>query len=648
MKSSKLTLFLNLLLEEEDFHKTSYYAEKLMVSSKTISNYINDLRYYMRNHQVALISRHGVGIRLEGSMEERAKLREAIQQDLDETPTSKNRQHKILEKLLMKDECVSVRRLSDAYCVSSTSIVKDLEKIEQHLSQQDLYLQRDKSGTRIIGKEQRIRSAKRKFIFNELMALSQQDKVIDRKTCQAILSRYVDEESQNISRQMIQMAQDKLNFHLDTNYYNQIFVTYAIFISRIRKGYGITEAPARPVVTELHILKTYPITEEITQWLKDAHGITMNDRDIRWVNARIAGVYHEDQKAKDGYSPIVQDIVNELITSIGDIFSVDFMSDELLKTGLSNHFVPMIARLKNNIKISNPFLLQIKQQFTAMFSVISLASSVLEKKLGYTLSDDEIGFILIHFQAALERHNLSKKIAIVYNCNLANALLIENQIKINLPTFDVIELINIQDLKEKYLHDFDFIISTMEVSTDLPSVVISPLADSNDIQKIKQTYDKLIRDVKESRFYSLLQAISSDTILVKQKCKSKEEILKTANDILRKKGYITEDFYQSVLNREKISSTEIGNGIAIPHGLDTFVNHTAIVLITLEEPILWKEDMVRVIFFTAVSFEQKEIMKKLLKDLYHLISANEFIEQISAAETCEEVLGLLYGKRLSK
>ena len=138
----------------------------------------------------------------------------------------------------------------------------------------------------------------------------------------------MDEESQNISRQMIQMAQDKLNFHLDTNYYNQIFVTYAIFISRIRKGYGITEAPARPVVTELHILKTYPITEEITQWLKDAHGITMNDRDIRWVNARIAGVYHEDQKAKDGYSPIVQDIVNELITSIGDIFSVDFMSDE--------------------------------------------------------------------------------------------------------------------------------------------------------------------------------------------------------------------------------------------------------------------------------------------------------------------------------
>lgn len=150
------------------------------------------------------------------------------------------------------------------------------------------------------------------------------------------------------------------------------------------------------------------------------------------------------------------------------------MSGELVKDWFTNHFVPMIGPLKKQpLRLSNLFCFRSSSSLPACSSVISLASSVLEKKLGYTLSDDEIGFILIHFQAALERHNLSKKIAIVYNCNLANALLIENQIKINLPTFDVIELINIQDLKEKYLHDFDFIISTMEVSTDLPSVVIS-------------------------------------------------------------------------------------------------------------------------------------------------------------------------------
>lgn len=182
---------------------------------------------------------------------------------------------------------------------------------------------------------------------------------------------------------MIDIAQEKLGFRLDTNYYAQIFISYSIFIQRIQKGYEITEAPARPVVTELHVLKTYPITEEIIQWLKCCHHITVNDLDIRWVNARLSGVYHEDQSAKAGYSPMIQETVHELITSIGDIFNADFSSDELLKTGLSKHFIPMIARLKNNIKITHPFIMQIKQQYTAMFSVVSLASSSLEKNWAF-------------------------------------------------------------------------------------------------------------------------------------------------------------------------------------------------------------------------------------------------------------------------
>lgn len=43
MKTSALSKFLNLLLEESDYRKTSYFAEKLMVSNKTISNYITAL-----------------------------------------------------------------------------------------------------------------------------------------------------------------------------------------------------------------------------------------------------------------------------------------------------------------------------------------------------------------------------------------------------------------------------------------------------------------------------------------------------------------------------------------------------------------------------------------------------------------------------
>jgi len=279
MKASALTKFLNLLLEESDYRKTGYFAEKLMVSNKTISNYITELRWYMREYGLDITAKHGVGIRMEGDRNALVKLQKSMQQEMQETFTSESRRKKIMEKLLMFDESISVRRLSDEFRVSSTSIVKDLERVEAELGQLDILLSRSKSGTRITAKEQRIRSAKRKFIFEELSSLTQQDQIMDFSLCRKILSRYVDEDTQSIAKKMIDIAQEKLGFHLDTNYYAQIFISYSIFIQRIRKGCELTEAPVRPVVTELHVLKTYPITEEMIQWLVHTQSITINDLD---------------------------------------------------------------------------------------------------------------------------------------------------------------------------------------------------------------------------------------------------------------------------------------------------------------------------------------------------------------------------------
>ncbi len=73
------------------------------------------------------------------------------------------------------------------------------------------------------------------------------------------------------------------------------------------------------------MLKTYPITEEIVQWLKEVHHIRVSDLDIRWVNASLSGVYHEERRETADYSPIIQETVDELISSIDDIFNADFI-----------------------------------------------------------------------------------------------------------------------------------------------------------------------------------------------------------------------------------------------------------------------------------------------------------------------------------
>ena len=106
MKTSALSKFLNLLLEESDYRKTSYFAEKLMVSNKTISNYITELRYHMKEYELDITAKHGVGIRMEGDQSAVKLLQKSIQRTAGDSLTSECRRKKIMEKLLMLDESV--------------------------------------------------------------------------------------------------------------------------------------------------------------------------------------------------------------------------------------------------------------------------------------------------------------------------------------------------------------------------------------------------------------------------------------------------------------------------------------------------------------------------------------------------------------
>lgn len=47
---------------------------------------------------------------------------------------------------------------------------------------------------------------------------------------------------------------------------------------------------------------------------------------------------------------------------------------------------------------------------------------------------------------------------------------------------------------------------------------------------------------------------------------SKEEAIKSAGELLRNAGYVEEAYIQGMLDREKLVSTYLDHGIAIPHG----------------------------------------------------------------------------------
>ena len=51
------------------------------------------------------------------------------------------------------------------------------------------------------------------------------------------------------------------------------------------------------------------------------------------------------------------------------------------------------------------------------------------------------------------------------------------------------------------------------------------------------------------------------------------------------KGYVTGKFYDSVMEREKATTTSIGNRVALPHGAMSEVNESHVAIAVLPEPI---------------------------------------------------------------
>lgn len=62
------------------------------------------------------------------------------------------------------------------------------------------------------------------------------------------------------------------------------------------------------------------------------------------------------------------------------------------------------------------------------------------------------------------------------------------------------------------------------------------------------------------------QVLRPEMIVVGAKNESKEDVIKRAGQLLVDGGYVTDEYINGMLEREKIASTCIGMGIAIPHG----------------------------------------------------------------------------------
>lgn len=140
--------------------------------------------------------------------------------------------------------------------------------------------------------------------------------------------------------------------------------------------------------------------------------------------------------------------------------------------------------------------------------------------------------------------------------------------------------------------------------------------------------------------------ISTDSIAVGLEVKSKDELIETLLTLADKSGKITnlEEARTAVLEREKLLSTGIGDGIAIPHAKTQAVSDTICSVAILKHPIDFDAvdgALVDVAFLLLGRENNVGAHLRLLSRISRFLCDEEKIAKLRQSKTKEELLNFL-------
>ena len=115
-----------------------------------------------------------------------------------------------------------------------------------------------------------------------------------------------------------------------------------------------------------------------------------------------------------------------------------------------------------------------------------------------------------------------------------------------------------------------------------------------------------------------METITKSCVLIQAPVQTKEEAIRLAGRLLVDAGYIAPPYVDSLMQREAVSNTFLGAGVAIPHGMIEdrhHVRHTGIAVLQVPGGIPWQEgkEARLIVAIAAQSDEHIAILRRLTR-----------------------------------
>ena len=645
---------LKLLFSQSEFKPAAFFSSKLSISTKTVYydiEKLNEQLITVPNTDIRIEKSPRKGLMLVGEKTDVEPIISYLEQKNSHSYFNQKsrrlspeyRRLDIVKRCLLKSESVSLEQLSDDYLVSKTSLHKDIEFINRALEQENILLNVTHKGICVDGNENQIQRAIKHFL--SLYIHKQDDYYLNQ-----LMKSFIGDNSFEQITQLLFERFESVVVQSSEHYLSSLLISITIQLKRLCLGYSIPEE-SDFLFNHIRYMQSYLIASELAKTLELTFTVTFSTNDIKYLSKLFFAhrIIDENVIVDDSF---YEQIIRRIIKKIGDIESVDLSGDGKLFHSLLSHFPPMITRLQKQIRIINPILDEIKQEYSKLFSVLWYALSDLERKFDIHLNDHEISFLLIHFQIALDKAADANNIVIIcqYGCSSSNLIL--NKVRKFLPSKDNIEVYSVAKLNSTKLSNVDLIITTLDIKNiNKPMVKISSLLNKQDYQNIIQAYANYVLN-KQSDFSdkgnyypSTAKFVNADLIELNVDIQHKSDCLNLLISKLEDKGLVTRNYRDSVLYREEIGDTSIENGIALPHGSPMFVIKSSISIMTLKRPIKWGMIDVSIIIMVSLSEDNINSINDVFTEIYEIVSNKQAISSLKNLTNFKQLKQFLDNQR---
>lgn len=627
---------LHLLTNSKGYQTGKSIAVLLGVTSRTVRNDIKKMNVTLQKHGANIVSRKGTGYELEIFDEELfQKLHKEdgsndSHVDRDQSDQSDKFEEEIIRNLLMNaltDTGIHQEALAEELFISLSALKCYLPVVKSKMKNFDLDVVTDRfDGIKIAGDEDKIRFCISEFLFNKQSIdvyndLFPKNEIVQLKeiTLNALLKYQL---------KLTDVALENLIIHIVITIRRSM--NNKLINHSLKKNEPIKDTKefvvANKIVHDIKARLHMDIHSEI-------HYITRH----LIASSRLSGCHIDKREYRR-----IQEMLQNVIGDIKEKTSIDFSEDHKLIDGLIIHLSVALERIKYQMNIRNDILTSIKNNYPLAFQLAVIASNKISKVTSLDISENEIGFLAIHFGVALEKKGLNKqtlkKIIIVCGSGIATASLIREKILNNYgQQVSVIETLSLAEFKKEMLDDVDLVVSTITIP-DLTSekiVRISPIISDKDLSTIKS---KVLDQDKRTDLQSVRSVFKKDLFIKNLDLHTKEEVLYHLTTLMLEKGYIDDYTKTSIIEREKMASTELSNLLAIPHPLDNNMTTTSIAVCILKKPIVWDKEKVQVVILLSVPKDNQKSWEKIFKKLYHFLIEDYGITKLISEYSYEDFL----------